>query len=378
MHKNKPLIHLIAGARPNFMKIAPLLRELKKHPDSFSYQLIHTGQHYDSSMSDVFFAELEIPKPDFHLSVGSGSHAEQTAKIMMAYEPICQNESPDLVMVVGDVNSTLACAIVAKKLNIKVAHIEAGLRSGDRTMPEEINRIVTDSIADLYFVTEKSGVDNLIAEGKLEKNIFFVGHVMIDNLFHQVEKLESTDKESLKISTELKKQYPKYGVVTLHRPANVDDKNILSGIIEALNKISLKLPLIFPIHPRTRQNLETFEIILSETIITTKALPYKEFLNLFKDAKVVLTDSGGIQEETTALGVPCLTLRENTERPVTVTHGTNVLVGTSKNRITEEFEGLAADGKKHNSKPELWDGNASERICTSLKEHAHCQLATIN
>ena len=360
------LIHLIAGARPNFMKIAPIIRELRKHPDIFSYQLIHTGQHYDNSMSDVFFEELEIPKPDFHLNVGSGSHAEQTARIMTAYEPICAEENPDLVMVVGDVNSTLACAIVAKKLNVKVAHIEAGLRSGDMTMPEEVNRIVTDSITDFYFVTEKSGVDNLIAEGKPEKNIFFVGHVMIDNLFHQVEKLKSADRESLKLSTELKERHPEYGVVTLHRPSNVDDKNILAELIQALNEISQKIPLIFPVHPRTKKNLKKFGISLSEKIFTTEALPYKQFLNLFKDAKFVLTDSGGIQEETTALGVPCLTLRENTERPVTVSEGTNVLVGTSRERMIEEFDNLFRNGRKSASRPELWDGNASARICTSL------------
>ena len=360
------LIHLIAGARPNFMKIAPIIRELNKHRDVFSYQLIHTGQHYDSSMSDVFFEELEIPKPDFHLNVGSGSHAEQTAKIMIAYEPICAEEKPDLVMVVGDVNSTLACAIVAKKIGIEVAHIEAGLRSGDMTMPEEINRIVTDSITDYHFVTEKSGVDNLLGEGKPEQNIFFVGHVMIDNLFHQVEKLETAERESLGLSEELKRKYPEYGVITLHRPSNVDNKDVLAGLVEALNEISQHIPLIFPVHPRTKKNLETFGISLSENIIGTEALPYKQFLNLFKDAKVVLTDSGGVQEETTALGIPCLTLRENTERPVTITEGTNVLAGTSKELILEEFHNLLRNRKKNGSRPVLWDGKASERICLYL------------
>ncbi len=360
------LIHLIAGARPNFMKIAPIIRELEKHPEAFSCQLIHTGQHYDNSMSDVFFEELEIPKPDFHLNVGSGSHAEQTARIMTAYEPICEREKPNLVMVVGDVNSTLACAIVAKKIGVRVAHIEAGLRSGDMSMPEEINRIVTDSISDLFFVTERSGVDNLIAEGKSEERIFFVGHVMIDNLFHQVEKLKSADRESLNLSMDLKQRYPEYGVVTLHRPSNVDNRDILTELIMALNEISQQIPLIFPAHPRTRKNLQKFGLSLSENILTTEALPYKQFLNLFMDAKVVLTDSGGIQEETTALGVPCLTLRENTERPITVSEGTNVLVGTSKKRIIEEFAGILRTGGKSGSRPELWDGNASARICESL------------
>jgi len=351
------------------MKIAPIIRELKKQPDMFSCQLIHTGQHYDNSMSDVFFDELEIPKPDFHLNVGSGSHAEQTARIMIAYEPICERKKPDLVMVVGDVNSTLACAIVAKKLNVKVAHVEAGLRSGDMTMPEEINRIVTDSITDFYFVTEKSGFDNLVAEGKPEENIFFVGHVMIDNLFHQVRKLEDADEESLKFSTELKKQYPEYGIVTLHRPSNVDDKSTLAEVVSALNEISLEIPLIFPIHPRTKKNLEEFGVNLSERIVATDALPYKQFLSLFKEARVVLTDSGGLQEETTALGIPCLTIRENTERPVTVTEGTNILVGTSRERIVDEFNNLSSWGEKQASKPEFWDGNASERICISLRQN---------
>ena len=360
-----PLIHLIAGARPNFMKIAPIIRELDKHPESIRYQLIHTGQHYDSSMSDVFFDELEIPKPDFHLNIGSGSHAVQTAKIMMAYEPVCITEKPDIVLVVGDVNSTVACSLVAKKLNIKVAHVEAGLRSCDLEMPEEINRIVTDSITDYFFVTEKSGIDNLIAEGKLEENIFFVGHVMIDNLFYQVEKLKTLDKNKLKISTKLKEQYPEYGVVTLHRPSNVDDKKILTEIIEALSEISQTMPLIFPIHPRTKNSLENFNVKLPETIIITEALPYMEFLNLFKDGKIVLTDSGGIQEETTALHVPCLTLRENTERPITVEKGTNIIVGTSRESIiTKSVQALNTNTSR--TLPELWDGKASQRIIKSI------------
>lgn len=355
----KRLIHLIAGARPNFMKIAPIIRELKKHPDDFRFQLIHTGQHYDKSMSDVFFEELEIPRPDFHLDVGSGSHAEQTAKIMMAYEPICVQENPDIVLVVGDVNSTVACSLVAKKLNIKVAHVEAGLRSGDLTMPEEINRIVTDSISDYYFVTEQSGIDNLKAEGKDKEKIHFVGHVMIDNLFYQVEKLKILDKAKVEISENYKQKNDQYGVVTLHRPSNVDNKATLTEIIEALTEISQELPIIFPIHPRTKKKIEDFGIKLPETITTTDALPYMELLNLMKDAKVVLTDSGGLQEETTALGVRCLTLRDSTERPITVSEGTNVLVGSDRRVIVDQYSQKFTREKKP---PKLWDGKSSHRI----------------
>ncbi len=363
---NKFRVHLIAGARPNFMKIAPIIRELKKHSDRIHFQLIHTGQHYDASMSDIFFEELEIPDPDFHLNVGSGSHADQTARIMMAYEPICISEKPDILLVVGDVNSTVACSLVAKKLNIKVAHVEAGLRSGDMEMPEEINRIITDSITDYYFVTEQSGIDNLLAEGKPEKNIHFVGHVMIDNLLYQVGKLKTLDEKRLDLSTKLKKLYPEYGVVTLHRPSNVDDEKSLSDIIEALSEISQKIPLIFPIHPRTEKSLENFGLKLPETVITTKALPYMEFLNLFKDARIVLTDSGGLQEETTALGVPCLTMRDNTERPVTITKGTNRLVGSSKEKIVSEAVAILNTDIKSQQKPDLWDGDAAKRIIKVL------------
>ena len=365
---NKPLIHLIAGARPNFMKIAPIIREIKKYPDSFRYQLIHTGQHYDASMSDVFFEELEIPEPDFHLNVGSRSHAEQTAKIMMAYEPICISEKPDMVLVVGDVNSTAACSLVAKKLNVEIIHVEAGLRSGDMQMPEEINRIVTDSITNYFFVTEKSGIDNLIAEGKPEENVFFVGHVMIDNLFYQVEKLKTLDESKLQISTKVKEQYPEYGVITLHRPSNVDDEKTLVDIIGALTEVSKDLPLIFPIHPRTKGKLDMFGLTLPDSIITTEPLPYMEFLNLFKDAKLVLTDSGGIQEETTALRVPCLTLRENTERPTTINEGTNVLVGVSPEKIISQAKIALSNEKAGDQRPELWDGKASERIITIIKK----------
>ncbi len=361
----KPLIHLIAGARPNFMKIAPIIRELQKHKDKFNYQLIHTGQHYDKAMSDVFFDELGIPEPDFNLEVGSATHAYQTAEIMKKYEDVCQVTKPDLVLVVGDVNSTLACSIVAKKQNIKVAHVEAGLRSGDMTMPEEVNRIVTDAITDYYFVTEKSGVDNLLAEGKKKENIYFVGHVMIDNLFYQLNKLKSISPDDL-YTTKIKNKYNKYGVVTLHRPSNVDNKKTLEDIISALSEISQNLPLIFPVHPRTRNKLNEFNITIPDTIELMEPLPYMEFLHLFKDAAVVLTDSGGIQEETTALGIPCITLRDNTERPITIEQGTNQVVGTDEEKIVAAGEKAINEGAAINSIPELWDGAASVRICEVL------------
>lgn len=364
MHKQL-LFHIIAGARPNFMKVAPIIREIKRRSDFFNYRLIHTGQHYDKEMSDVFFEELDIPKPNFHLAVGSGSHAEQTANIMTRYEKICQQERPDLVIVVGDVNSTLACSIVSKKLNIEVAHIEAGLRSGDMTMPEEINRIVTDSISDYFFVTEKSGVKHLLAEGKSESAIFFVGNVMIDNLFYQVEKLKGLNRFKL-LTSSYKKKYQRYGVVTLHRPSNVDNKETFIGIFEALSELSKQIPLIFTVHPRTQKKLEVFNLNPPSSIITTKPLPYLEFLNLFMDAKVVLTDSGGIQEETTALGVPCITLRENTERPITISEGTNVLAGTSPDEIIMKVNQVLITTVTSWKRPELWDGKASERIMDIL------------
>jgi len=356
---------LVAGARPNFMKIAPIVRELQKHPDAFDFRIVHTGQHYDREMSDVFFEELEIPSPDHYLDVGSGSHAEQTAKIMVRFEKVCEEEKPDLVLVVGDVNSTLACSIVAKKLHILVAHVEAGLRSGDLRMPEEINRLVTDSISDYFFVTEKSGLDHLRAEGKPEGAIFLVGHVMIDNLFHQIEKLDRMDRSSLS-SEALKRQYPAYGVMTVHRPSNVDNRENLENIVGALGAIAAKLPLFFPIHPRTQANLDKFGLTLPAGIVTTRPLPYMDFLNLFKDARIALTDSGGLQEETTALGIPCLTLRENTERPITAEEGTNVVVGADPARIVAEAGKILQGQGKVGKRPDLWDGRAAERIVRIL------------
>jgi len=363
----KKTLHLVAGARPNFMKIAPIVRALQARPGLFDYRIVHTGQHYDREMSDVFFEELGIPKPDFHLEAGGGSHATQTAKIMTAYEAILGRERPDCVVVVGDVNSTLACSIVAKKLHIAVAHVEAGLRSGDLRMPEEVNRLVTDAITDWFFVTEPSGRENLLREGKPEERVFFVGHVMVDNLFHQRERLGDADRSGLE-SEALKKQFGRYGVVTMHRPSNVDDESILRGIAGALREISTKLPLIFPVHPRTRGNLEKFGIDLGPKVLLTKPLSYMEFLNLWHDASLILTDSGGLQEETTALGIPCVTLRENTERPVTVDEGTNTIVGVDPERILVAAETVLAGQGKAGRRPQFWDGRAAERIVQALAE----------
>lgn len=363
-------ILLVAGARPNFMKIAPVMRALSRRDGLFQCKLVHTGQHYDREMSDVFFEDLEIPRPDHHLEVGSGTHAEQTAKIMVRFEKVCEQEKPDLVLVVGDVNSTLACSIVAKKLNIAVGHVEAGLRSRDLQMPEEINRMVTDTLSDYFFVTEQSAVDNLLAEGKPQTSIFFVGHVMIDNLFYQVAKLERLSAGSLD-GAAVKSRYPRYGIITLHRPSNVDDRQSLASLIGALAAVAEELPLIFPIHPRTRANLSRFGIRLPSGIVTIPPQSYMAFLNLFKDAQLVLTDSGGLQEETTALGVPCLTLRENTERPITVEQGTNVVVGTSPERIVAEAKKILSGRGKSGKRPHLWDGRAAERIVDILAAQLH-------
>jgi len=367
MRTQKKKIIVVAGARPNFMKIAPIVRELQKRASVFDWRLVHTGQHFDREMSDVFFTELGIPTPHLHMGAGGGSHAEQTARIMVEFEKYCKEYKPSVVVVVGDVDSTLACSIVAKKLHCTVAHVEAGLRSGDRRMPEEINRVVTDSISDIFFVTEESGVRNLEREGHAQRQIHFVGHVMIDNLFHQVARLKQIDVSSFP-TTSLKDELKNYGVVTLHRPSNVDDSKILGQILQALEQVALDLPLIFPAHPRTSANLKTFGLAVSERIILCEPLAYMEFLNLWKDAAVVLTDSGGLQEETTALGVPCITLRENTERPVTVTEGTNTLVGHDLANIVAAAKCKTANGRQRTgSIPKFWDGNAAARIAAVLE-----------
>jgi UDP-N-acetylglucosamine 2-epimerase (non-hydrolysing) len=373
-----PLLYLVAGARPNFMKIAPIVRALQAH-GGIRFKIIHTGQHYDREMNDVFFEELGIPQPDVFMGAGGGSHAQQTAKIMVGFEELCQAERPDAVLVVGDVNSTLACSIVAKKLQVPVAHVEAGLRSGDMAMPEEINRLVTDSISDWFFVTEPSGVDHLRREGKAEDAIHYVGHVMVDNVLYQAQKLAHTDTAGFETSA-FKAAHSgggrRYGVVTLHRPSNVDDAAMMARIGGALKDLAAELPLIFPVHPRTRGNLAKFGVDLGPNITLVGPQAYMAFLNLWKDAAVVLTDSGGMQEETTALGVPCITIRENTERPVTVEEGSNVLAGTDPAVIVAEARKVLRGQGKQGRRPHLWDGNAAVRIVDILAGHLATRGAT--
>ncbi|MCO5124623.1 MAG: UDP-N-acetylglucosamine 2-epimerase (non-hydrolyzing) [Rhizobacter sp.] len=363
---SKPCIHLIAGARPNFMKIAPIVRALRAD-GRLDWRIIHTGQHYDRDMNDVFFDELGIPAPDVRLGCGGGSHATQTGKIMEAYESLCATDPPDAVLVVGDVNSTLACSIVAKKACIPVAHVEAGLRSGDMAMPEEINRLVTDAITDWFFVTEPSGLLHLQREGKDMAQVFDVGHVMVDNVLHQAAQLAGTDTSELPGSS-FKQRHARYGVVTLHRPSNVDSADALESISLALRDISEELPLVFPVHPRTRNNIERHGISMGPGVELMTPLPYMPFLNLWKDAVVVLTDSGGLQEETTALGVPCVTIRENTERPVTVDEGSNVLAGTRPEAIIAAARAAIRGESRRGRRPALWDGKAAERIVSILAD----------
>lgn len=356
-------VFLVAGARPNFMKIAPIIRAMKKHP-GLTPVLVHTGQHYDKNMSGTFFESLGIPDPDYNLAVGSASHAVQTAEIMVRFEEICIKEKPDVVLVVGDVNSTIAAGLAAKKLNIVLAHVEAGLRSGDRTMPEEINRLATDAITDLFFTTEKEATQNLLKEGHPAETVHFVGHVMIDNLFYQLKTLDETKVPDEVVA--IKKQLPqKYICMTMHRPSNVDNKDNLEKILTAINVVSKTAPVVFPIHPRTKKNIGQFNLghlLDTARIITTQPLDYNDFLYLWKDSALMVTDSGGLQEETTALKIPCITIRENTERPITVEIGSNVVVGTDSQKIIDNAM-IALQGKwKESVVPELWDGLASERI----------------
>lgn len=367
----KPCIHLIAGARPNFMKIAPIVRALRAD-GRLAWKIIHTGQHYDRDMNEVFFEELGIPAPDVRLGCGGGTHAEQTGKIMGAYEALCLVERPAACLVVGDVNSTLACSIVAKKAGIPVAHVEAGLRSGDQSMPEEINRLVTDAISDWCFVTEPSGSEHLLREGKSPATVFDVGHVMVDNLLFQADKLAtmrtcSLESDGVKQSA-LQAGNGRYGVVTLHRPSNVDTAEALKRVAQVLNTISQDLPLVFPVHPRTRGNLERFGIQIGDRVQLIGPQGFMSFLHLWKDSTVVLTDSGGLQEETTAMGVPCITLRENTERPITVDEGSNILAGTDPNEIIRLTQEILRQGGKRGRRPTLWDGHASERIVAVLAQ----------
>ncbi|MGY8805295.1 MAG: non-hydrolyzing UDP-N-acetylglucosamine 2-epimerase [bacterium] len=359
--KKRVRVLCVAGARPNFMKIAPLLREFNSR-DTFESFLVHTGQHYDARMSENFFRDLGIPAPDINLGVGSGTHAEQTAHVLMKLEAVLLSERPDLVLVVGDVNSTLAATIAAVKLDIPVAHVEAGLRSGDRTMPEELNRLMTDVVASWLFTTEADGEANLLREGIDPARIHFVGNVMIDTLLANLERAKKLDTLERLGLTE-----GKFCLLTLHRPSNVDDPARLAELFGALEEIHDRVPIVFPVHPRTATNISEalggrdlkFQIIEPQD--------YLDFLRLMADAKIVLTDSGGVQEETTALGTPCFTLRDSTERPITVTHGTNTMVGADREVILREVM-AALDGKpKVGNVPDLWDGKASERIANVLE-----------
>jgi len=355
----------VVGARPNFMKIAPLMAAYTDCP-SIEPLLVHTGQHYDEKMSDLFFHQLGIPEPDINLEVGSATHAVQTAEIMKAFEPVVADYKPDVVVVVGDVNSTIACGLVAVKLGAKLAHVEAGLRSRDRTMPEEINRLLTDAISDFLFVTEKSGSENLLAEGVDESKIFFVGNVMIDTLLRNKAKAdESKILDELGLTGD-------YAALTLHRPSNVDDPVVLGRLLDALEVIQNDMPIIFPIHPRTRKNLQASALSRRvEGMADLRLLDpigYLDFLKLMSEAKLVLTDSGGIQEETTILKVPCITLRENTERPITAEVGSNTIVGTDVEKILAAYRETMSDSPKEFQAPELWDGQAAQRIVRILAE----------
>lgn len=363
----------IAGARPNFMKISSIADAVREHNAESSQRIdhviVHTGQHYDEKMSDLFFRELGIPEPDINLGVGSGSHAVQTAEIMKRFEPVLLEYRPDYLVVVGDVNSTIACAMVAAKLGVKVVHVEAGLRSFDRSMPEEINRILTDAISDVLFTSEPSGEANLLKEGVAPERIHFVGNVMIDTLLKHLPRAEEKSRilDEFNLKEETGRSRP-YGVVTLHRPSNVDKPEVLRSVISSLNAVSQQLPLVFPVHPRARTNMEKMGISLAPTIRTTDPLGYLDFLKLLANSRLVLTDSGGIQEETTILGVPCLTMRENTERPVTLEQGSNRLVGNDPETIQREALQAMGSEQRSSTKPNLWDGLAGRRIVRILWE----------
>jgi UDP-N-acetylglucosamine 2-epimerase (non-hydrolysing) len=361
-------IVLVAGARPNFMKVAPVKQALARYDGEVDQLLVHTGQHYDARMSSLFFRDLGMPEPDVNLGVGSGSHAVQTATIMTGFEPVLREYRPDLVVVVGDVNSTLACALTACKLGVKVAHVEAGLRSFDRTMPEEINRICTDAIADMLFTTDRQADENLIREGVPAGRIHLVGNVMIDSLLRHRE-----TATALGYHEQLGLRAGGYGVVTLHRPSNVDDGDRLHGILRALLEIAEELPIVFPVHPRTLSRIEAVGLggVFSEHrkcggLRLVEPLGYLEFLSLTAHARMVLTDSGGLQEETTILGIPCVTLRDNTERPVTISQGTNRLAGTRRSSIIEAARQALHQPAAAKAAPEKWDGRAAERIADIL------------
>jgi len=394
--KNQKKWILVAAARPNFMKIAPLMRAIGTHNrengNTIKPFLVHTGQHYDDNMSDAFFRDLQIPNPDVHLGIGSGTHAQQTGNVMIAFEQVLLAEKPDLVIVVGDVNSTLACALTAVKLHIPVVHVEAGLRSFDRAMPEEINRIMTDAIADYLFTPSPDGDENLLREGVPKEKIFLVGDIMIDTLLFNLEQAKKTDilkRLSLEEPNEKenKNGIRPYALLTLHRPSNVDDPKTFKRILEGLRQVATKIPILFPIHPRTKKQIAAFGLEnafvfhpstdISQTEFRNEGnrnnrihafdpLGYLEFLNLMSHAKMVLTDSGGIQEETTVLNIPCITLRDTTERPITITEGTNVIVGDDPEKIIKEADRILTGNAKKGICPEIWDGKTAERIVKVL------------
>ena len=377
----KTIIHVV-GARPNFMKIAPIFvsfeKQNQKNNSPFIDQfIVHTGQHYGKEMSESFFSDLGIPDPHFNLNVGSGSHAFQTANIMLSFEGVLNELSPNLVIVVGDVNSTVACAITAKKLGIRVAHVESGLRSFDRSMPEEINRILTDSISDLLFTTEQSANINLNNEGISSEKIFFAGNTMIDSLVRQLENAAQINTlENINLTGSGSDHF-KYGLLTMHRPANVDSPTVLAGFLKSFSLLSDDIPILFPAHPRTIKQIKenklesifssTEEVLLNKKgMVLIDPLGYYDMLNLMRSADYVITDSGGIQEETTYLGIPCFTIRENTERPVTTDHGTNILVGQNHKLLSDEVSKITTRKQKKGTIPPLWDGKASERIVDTL------------
>jgi UDP-N-acetylglucosamine 2-epimerase (non-hydrolysing) len=363
----------VVGARPNFMKIAPIIRALRSQPGAIPVCLVHTGQHYDAEMNDAFFSQLQIPHPDIELEVGSGSHAVQTAEIMKRFETVVEEELPVAVLVVGDVNSTIACALVAAKKDIPVIHVEAGLRSFDRTMPEEINRVLTDRISDMLFITEPSARDNLRNEGVDDRQVHFVGNVMIDTLRHSLS--QSVPAETTLSGVENADMFLEgehgYAVLTLHRPANVDDRDLFRDLLETVRLVSERVPVVFPVHPRTRKALDDHGLqsyLDTERIVCLPPLGYLEMLGLISAARLVMTDSGGLQEETTVVGVPCITLRENTERPVTVDQGTNTITGHDRKLIMSVLDEVLTDGGKRGRTPELWDGKAAERIKEVLND----------
>ena len=361
----------IVGARPNFMKIAPIMEALRNEAPEIDVKLVHTGQHYDAAMKRQFFEQLGIPEPDVDLGVGSGTHSVQTAEIMKRFEPLLEEFKTDAVLVVGDVNSTIACALVAVKNHVPVIHVESGLRSGDRDMPEEINRVLTDQISDLLYTTERTAADNLQRENVDLSRVHFVGNVMIDTLKKHVKKatpiiqtLADLDNPSAVLDSK-----QGYALLTMHRPSNVDEEPILISLLDTLAKVSQQLPIVFPVHPRTRQRLQKFGLegkLQAANIHCLGPLGYLEMLGLMANARMMLTDSGGIQEETTALGVPCITLRENTERPITVDQGTNTIVGTDSAAILRAVDIVLKEGGKAGRQPELWDGQAAVRIARHL------------